>query len=110
MALNLTDIGEDGDALRCLTPLISCCRSDDNPNGGALGGWRLPNGLIVPNRTGGIDISRTRGASSVLLHLTNNVMTPTGVYTCEITYNSTTTKIYVYLYAPKLTGKDYKDR
>ena len=107
VALALTDIGVDGDSLRCLTPLIPCCRLSDNPNGGAQGDWRYPGGSIVPSRSSGQDISRTRGASSVLLHRVNNAMSPTGVYSCVIPYNSTTTgELKVYLYAGLLTGND----
>ena len=40
VALDLTDIGVDGDSLRCLTPLTSCCRNADIPNSdGTLGDW-----------------------------------------------------------------------
>ena len=106
VALDLTDIGVDGDSLRCLTPLIPCCRDSDNPNK-ALGSWRFPNGSLVPSRASGNDISRTRGASSVVLLCTNNMMSPTGVYTCEIPDNTTTTReLNVYLYAGRLTGKE----
>ena len=107
VALDLTDIGVDGDSLRCLTPLISCCRGSDNPNGGALGNWRFPNRSIVYSRNSGNDISRTRGASSILLHRIYNVLLPTGVYTCEIPHNYTTTReLNVYLYAGRHTGKE----
>ena len=107
MALDLTDIGVDGSSLRCLTPLTQCCRGDDNPNGGALGNWRFPDGSVVPSRISGEDISRTRGASSILLHRINNAMSPTGVYACAIPDNSTTTRqLNVYLYAGQLTGKE----
>ena len=107
VALDFMDIGVDGNSLRCLTPLTQCCRGSENPNGGALGHWRFPEGSIVPSRSSGADLSRTRGASSVLLHRSNNVMSPTGVYTCEIPDNSTTTReLNVYLYAGRLTGKE----
>ena len=109
VALDLTDIGVDGDSLRCLTPLIPCCRGSDNPEGRALGGWWFPDGSVVSSKSNGDDISRTRGASSVLLHRTNNVMSPTGVYTCKIPNNSSTTsELHVYLYAGQLTGKHCK--
>ena len=105
MALDLTDIREDGDSLRCLTPLIPCCRSSDNPYGGAQGGWRFPDGSIVYSRIGGSEISRTRGASSVLLHRANYAFFPTGVYTCEIPDNSSILReLKVYLYVGTLTG------
>ena len=109
VALDLTDIGADEDSLRFLTPLITCCRSKDNLNVGALGRWRFPNGSLVPSRMNGYDISRSRNASSVLLHRINNVISPTGVYTCEIPdSSSTTTEINVFLYGRHITGKHYK--
>ena len=109
VAVNLADIGVDGNSLRCLTPLMPCCRSSDNPNGGALGDWWFPNGSVVYSRNSGADISRTRGASSVLLHRSNNVMSPTGVYTCKIPdNNSITSELDVYLYGGQLSGKHYK--
>ena len=107
VALDLTDIGEDGDSLRCLTPLTQCCRGSDNPNGNAFGSWIFPDGSVVPSRSSGADISRTRGASSVLFHRINNAMSPTGVYACEVPDNDTTTgQLNVYLYAGQLTGKE----
>jgi len=106
--LDISDIGEvDGDSLRCLTPLILCCRGSYNPNGGALGDWKFPNESIVNSRSSGDSISSTRGASSVLLHRINSAMSPTGVYTCEVPDNSSTTKeLNVYLYAGQLTGEN----
>jgi len=68
VALDLTEIGGDVNSLRCLTPHLLCCRGFYNRNGGALGNWRFPNESVVPNRNSGYSISRTRGASSVLLH------------------------------------------
>ena len=107
MALDLTDIGVDGNSLRCLTPLMPCCGGDDNPNGGGLGDWRFPDGSVVPSRSSGDDLSMTREASSILLHRINNVMSPTGVYTCEIPDNSTSTrKLDFYLYTGQVTSKE----
>ena len=106
VALDLTDIGVDTNLLRCLTPLIPCCRGSDNPNGGALADWDFPNGSVVASKSTGNDISRTRGLSSVVLHRLDHVMSPTGVYTCEIPDNSNSTReMNVYLYAGHLTGK-----
>jgi len=89
----------------CLTPLIPCCVAD-NSNGGTPVYWKFPNGSVVNSRSGGDSISRTRGASSVLLHRSNNVMYPTGVYTCVIPDNSNIIReLNVYLYAGPLTGE-----
>ena len=104
-SLNLTDIGVDGDSLRCHTPLISCCRKYDNPNNKTLGDWKFPNGSTVRSKNDDFNISRTRGHSSVLLHRNSNVTFPTGVYTCQIPDNSSSRRIlYVYLYADQKPG------
>ena len=109
MALDLTDIGVDGNSLRCLTPLIPCCRGSNGSR--ALGGWKFPNESLVSSRNTRASISRTRGTSSVLLHRIKNVMSPTGVYTCEIPNNSTITlKLNVYCYIGQITGMYFKHR
>ena len=107
VALDLTDIGVDGDSLRCLTPLILCCQADQNSNGGLRGGWRFPNGSYVDSRSSGSNMSMSREASSVLLHRRNNVMFPIGVYTCEVPdYRTTLRKLSVHLYVGHVTGKE----
>ena len=106
VALDLTDIGEDGDSLRCITPLIPCCRPPHDPR--FRGEWWFPDGSRVQSRCIGYDVSRTRGASSVLLHRINNVVSPTGVYTCQIPDNSSTLReLNVSLYVGHLTSKGY---
>ena len=105
MALDLTDVGEHRNSLRCLTFVIPCCRRSDNPIGGARGSWRFPDESIVNGRNHTNYISRTRGHSSVLLHRINNVMSPTGVYTCEIPDNIILNReLHVYLYANQRPG------
>ena len=46
----LEDIGEDDDALLCITNQTACCRSEDT-GGPALGKWFFPNGTTVPSYT-----------------------------------------------------------
>jgi len=84
VALDLTDIGVDVDSLICVTPLILCCKGVDNPYGGFQGAWKFPDGSEVGHRDYNYGIFRTRGPGAVLLHRNSNVMSPAGVYTCEI--------------------------
>ena len=102
VTLNLSDIGTGRNSLRCITPLISCC---GGPFSSSSGQWNFPNGSSVRSKSGGYNVSRTRGASSLLLHRRRNVMSPTGVYTCEIYVNiSITRELYIFLYASLIPG------
>ena len=104
VALDLRDIGQDGNSLRCLTFVIQCCNDSDNPNG-SRGSWRFPDESVVHSKNTINYISRTRGRSSVLLHRTNDVMSPNGVYTCQIPDNITlNSELHVYLYANQRPG------
>ena len=77
-------IGEEDDALLCLTDATQCCRGSDNPSG-ALGEWYFPDGTLVPDgQDASRDIFRNRGPSVVRLNHRNNAQSPTGVYRCEI--------------------------
>ncbi len=108
-AINLASIGVDINALRCLTPLTSCCRGSDTGTS-ALGIWRYPDRSLVLSRSDGTIISRTRGPSSVILHRTNNAVSPTGVYTCEIPdTNGTIKQLDVYLYVGQLPGQFFNE-
>ncbi len=102
-AIDFASIGEDRNALRCLTPLTSCCRSSDTGTS-SLGSWRYPDRTLVPSNSGN-SISTSTGPSSVILDRTNNAMSPTGVYTCEIPdTNGTIKQLDVYLYVGQLQG------
>ncbi len=108
-AIDFASIGADRNALRCLTPLTSCCRSSDTGTS-SLGSWKYPNRAFVPSRISGDSISRSRGPSSVILHRTNNAMSPIGVYTCEIpVINGTIKQLDVYLYVGQLPGQFISD-
>ncbi len=103
-AIDLASIGADRNALRCLTPLTLCCSTS------SLGSWRYPDRAFVQSRSEGGSISRSRGPSSVILHRTNNAMSPTGVYTCEIPdANGTIKQLDVYLYVGQLPGQFFSD-
>ena len=105
VAVALTDIGAGSDALMCLTTLVECCRGSDTNDKGALGTLLFPNRSIVPSRNTGANISRTRALSSILLHRSNNIISPTGIYTCAVPdANNNTRSLYIYLYAGQLPG------
>ena len=78
VALDLRDIGEDGNSLRCLTFVIPCYKASDNQDG-SRGIWRFPDESVVHSKNHTNYIYRTRGQSSVILHHTDNVMSPTEV-------------------------------
>ncbi len=108
-AIDLASIGADRNALRCLTPLTLCCRGSDTGTS-SLGYWRYPDRAFVQSISDGDSISRSRGPSSVILHRTNNAMSPIGVYTCEIPdTNGTIKQLDVYLYVGQLPGQFFSD-
>ena len=82
--VTLEDIGEDDDALLCITNLAACCRppytGDMVP--GAIGNWFFPNGTRVPSSGDQWDFHRTRGQMVVCLHRRRGG--EEGVYRCEI--------------------------
>ena len=93
--VTLEDIGEDGNALLCVTDEPACCRRADVPAGmEALGDWFFPNGTTVPNAiigfvgggTSGVPIIwefyRNRGPSVVRMNRRRGGVT--GIYRCEI--------------------------
>ena len=90
--VTLEDIGEDDDALLCITNLTTCCRVE---NRSALGQWFFPNGTHVPsifvNQTSQPklkwDFYRTREKMMVLLHRRGGGVD--GIYRCEIIPDST---------------------
>ena len=81
--MNLADIGEDDDALLCVTNFTACCRLPyTGETGLATGNWFFPNGIrvrVLPNYG---DIYRTRGQMVVSLnHRRGGVE---GIYCCKI--------------------------
>ena len=78
----LEDIGEDNDALLCMTNLIACCRLPyTHTNKSVLGNWYFPNNSRVPSDMDG-DIYRTRGQMLVYMHHRRGG--ENGMYRCEI--------------------------
>ena len=106
----LTAIGADNNALVCLTNFTACCSNSETGGTISLGDWRLPDGSLVPGGASGstASIIRTRGASAVLLHRRNNVMVPTGVFTCEVPDASGVLRfVYIYIYVGQVPGTSY---
>ena len=74
----LSDIGEDDDALFCLTPTVNCCTDVIDEEG-----WLLPNNMTASiNDTSNFYLAR--GLSSLRLNRMSSVTAPTGIFTCSI--------------------------
>ena len=76
----LAEIGDGPAALYCLTNLTTCCED------GSGGEWFLPGETqpVVAGDADSADFTSGRVPSAVLLNRRNNVMGPTGIYTCRI--------------------------
>ena len=106
--MTLEDIGEDGEALRCMTELTACCREKFNDAmGSAMGNWFFPNGTRVPSTSNQGDFYRTRGDMVALLQRRRGG--EDGVYYCVLpdALNVTQT-IYIGVYTAS-TGEQYKN-
>ena len=87
-------IGENNDALLCMTNKESCCGTLPN----RLGEFYYPNGDQVPIRKLGQGFYRNRGDQLIRLNRRNGIMSPTGSYSCEIPdEDGVTQKIFVNL-------------
>ncbi len=79
--------------------IMCCSRGRDHPGGGAVGNWIYPDGTIVlgnSNPNGDI----TRSSHTQQIHLNRkrpDVMSPTGVYTCEVPDGSITHRVTITL-------------
>ncbi len=94
----ITDVG-DGFPLVCVTSNVNtnCCRGGDNPGSGPVGNWLYLNGTIVlgnsANPNG--DLTRSSHAQQIRLNRKRpDVMSPTGVYTCQVPDGSNTVIIH----------------
>lgn len=82
-ALSVDMIGEDDQALICITTKIDCCSLNSSYR---LGEWYYPGrnskvGVMgLKNET----FYRTRGHQKVLLHRRNNGKARTGMFCCEV--------------------------
>ena len=102
----LEDIGEDDDALLCITNQTACCRRPyTGEMGPTIGDWFFPNVTQVPSSGVGWDFHRTRGQMVVRMYRRRGGVE--GIYRCEIpdAVNVTRT-IYIGVYSAS-TGKWY---
>ena len=99
----LEDIGEDDDALLCMTDNTACCARAQSPGGDTLGDWYYPNGTGVPNMVDGNDFYRNRGPSVIRMNRRRGGVN--GIYHCEIPDQSGNNQsLYVGVYT-RNTGK-----
>ena len=75
----LEDIGEEDDALLCMTNLTACCRP---PHSDAKGNWFFPNGTRVPSSGNNWGFYHTRGQMVIRMHRRRGGVE--GIYCCEI--------------------------
>ena len=78
----INDIGEGDNALLCVTDKPDCCK----PLIGSTiqGEFYYPNNTLVRNQLTNDPLYRNRGPQVVRLNRRNNVLSPTGIYRCEI--------------------------
>ena len=91
--MTLTDIGEEKEALLCITTKTNCCRVTDiknkdmssamqDPTG--IGHWHFPNSTLVGGKSMQGALYRSRGPSTVRLNRRKATTMPTGVFHCVI--------------------------
>ena len=85
MGLSLVGDAEDGsDSVQCHTDLTICCRSIDGIGYYGRPDWYFPDGTEMGFSSGDGDIYQARGAQRNDLRRRNNVLSPSGIYRCEI--------------------------
>ena len=87
----INDIGEGDDALLCVTDKPDCCDIQDNK----MGEFYYPDNTAV-GYSNTNSLSRNRGTKVVRLNRRNNVLSPTGIYRCEVP-DSTGTNRNIYI-------------
>ena len=98
----LSDIGLDSEALFCFSPSTDCCTS--------RGEWRFPNGAFISGSTSS-DLYRSRGNRILLLHRINDILGPTGIYTCLVpsTSGGTALPYYIGVYGSEDEGESLNE-
>ncbi len=86
---------DPGPSLVCNTSNVNtmCCRGSDHPGSGAVGNWLYPDGtmVLINNANPNEDITRSSHIQQIRLNRKRpDVMSPTGVYTCEVPDESNT--------------------
>ncbi len=105
----ITDVGDGfpdttnptdpGPSLVCVTSNVNtmCCRGSDHPGSGPVGNLFYPNGTIVLGNGANQNGVITRSSHTQQIRLNRkrpDVMSPTGVYTCEVPDESDTAIIH----------------
>ncbi len=105
----ITDVGDGfpgadnppdpGPSLVCVTSNVNtlCCRGSDHPGNGAVGNWLYPNGSIVLGNSANPNGDFTRNSHTQQIRLNRkrtDVMSPIGVYTCEVPDETNTGMIH----------------
>ena len=91
----ITNIGEDAfvglPSLTCHTDLTTCCRGSDHPGSGGLGQWTYPDGSLLLNNAGSLNVGQQfyivrNDAQLIRLarRNNNNPLSPTGSYCCTV--------------------------
>ncbi len=85
-----TNPTDPGPSLVCVTSNVNtnCCRGGDHPGDGPVGNWLYPNSTIVLGNSVNENGNITRSSHTQQIRLNRkgpDVMSPTGVYTCEVT-------------------------
>ena len=79
----LENIGEDDDALLCITNLTACCQPPyTGVNGSVLGNWFFPNGTGVSGSNNQSDFHTTKGQMVVRMNRRRGGVE--GIYRCQI--------------------------
>ena len=104
--MTLEDIGEEDDALLCMTNTIACCKPPyTGENWSALGNWFFPNETSVPTENKLWDFYRDRG--QMVIRLNRRRGGEEGIYHCEIPDSMNVTQtIYIGVYTAS-TGELY---
>ncbi len=73
----ISDIGEEDDALFCMTEYENCCKNPD-------GEFYYPDSSKVRIRASGDSLYRNRGDQLIRLNRRNGAISPRGRYRCDI--------------------------
>ena len=99
--MTLEHIGENDDALLCITNLTACCRIGDGLT--VLGQWFFPNTTGVYSSNYNSDLYKDRGQMVVRMKRRKGGIN--GIYHCEISDSMNVTQtIYIGVYTAS-TGK-----
>ena len=93
--INISEIGENDEALICQTDRRPCCQTPPS----RAGEWYYPDGSLITAVGSGRDLYRNRGdEGEVRLNRRNNALFPIGIYHCEVPdANSINHTVYVAL-------------